>query len=249
MPQKTALVVSAHSADFVWRAGGAIATHAEQGYAVTVVCLSFGERGESAKLWRKPGMTLENVKKDRRREAENAAKALDVHDILFYDLGDYPMRVTPEAFDALVDLYREIRPAFMLTHSRQDPYNFDHPMATEFAQHARVIAQAHGHKLGDPALGAPPVYLFEPHQPEQCNWKPNVLLDITPVWEKKLAAIKCMEGQEHLWEYYTRVALQRGVQASRNSDYKIKYGEGYEAVFPHVTGTLGHGALAAGTSS
>lgn len=246
MPRKTALVVSAHSADFVWRAGGAIAAHTVQGYAVTVVCLSFGERGESAKLWRKPRMTLQTVKSDRRREAENAAKALGVHDIRFYDLGDYPMRVTPEAFDALVDLYREVRPEFMLTHSRRDPYNFDHPMATEFAQHARVIAQAHGHKPGEPVLGAPPVYLFEPHQPEQCDWKPNVLLDITPVWEKKLAAIKCMEGQEHLWEYYTRVALQRGVQASRNSDYKIKYGEGYEAVFPHVTGTLGHGALAAG---
>ncbi len=25
-----------------------------------------------------------------------------------------------------------------------------------------------------------------------------------------------MQGQEHLWEYYTRVALQRGVQAKRN---------------------------------
>lgn len=242
MQHKTGLVVSAHSADFVWRAGGAIAAHARQGYEVTVVCLSFGERGESAKLWRKPGMTLEAVKADRQREAENAARALGVSHIEFYDLGDYPMQVTPEAFDRLVDLYREIRPEFMLTHSRQDPYNFDHPMATEIAQHARVIAQAHGHKPGETVLGAPPVYLFEPHQPEQCNWKPNVLLDITNVWEKKLAAIQCMEGQEHLWEYYTRVALQRGVQAARNSDYKVVYGEAYEAVFPHVTGTLGHGA-------
>ncbi|CAH0343282.1 PIG-L deacetylase family protein [Rhizobium sp. CECT 9324] len=244
MHQKTALVVSAHSADFVWRAGGAIAAHAKLGYDVTVVCLSFGERGESAKLWRKPGMTLEAVKADRKREAENAAKALGVHDIQFYDLGDYPLQITPDAFDRLVDLYRGIRPEFVLTHSRQDPYNFDHPMATEFAQHARVIAQAHGHRPEVPVLGAPPVYLFEPHQPEQCNWTPSFLLDITGVWEQKLAAIQCMEGQEHLWEYYTRVALQRGVQASRNSDYKIIYGEGYEAVFPHVTGTLGHGALA-----
>jgi 4-oxalomesaconate hydratase len=117
------------------------------------------------------------------------------------------------------------------------------------ALQARVLAQAIGYDAPGEPLGAPPVFLFEPHQPEQCDWKPNVLLDITPVWEKKLAAIKCMEGQEHLWEYYTRVALQRGVQASRNPDYKITYGEGYEAVFPHVTGTLGHGALAAGASS
>jgi LmbE family N-acetylglucosaminyl deacetylase len=64
------------------------------------------------------------------------------------------------------------------------------------------------------------VFLFEPHQPEQCDWKPNVLLDITPVWESKRAAIEWMAGQEHLWEYYTRVALQRGAQAARNSDKK-----------------------------
>ena len=56
---KTGLVVSAHSADFVWRAAGAIALHAERGYAVHVVCLSFGERGESEKLWRQKGITLE----------------------------------------------------------------------------------------------------------------------------------------------------------------------------------------------
>ena len=46
--QKTALVVSAHAADFVWRAGGAIALHARRGYRVRIVCLSYGERGESA---------------------------------------------------------------------------------------------------------------------------------------------------------------------------------------------------------
>ena len=50
--QKSALVISAHAADFVWRCGGAITIHASKGYEVTVVCLSFGERGESAKLWK-----------------------------------------------------------------------------------------------------------------------------------------------------------------------------------------------------
>ncbi len=64
--KKTALVISAHSADFVWRAGGAIALHQAKGYEVTVVCLSFGERGESAKLWKEEGMTLEKVKTARR---------------------------------------------------------------------------------------------------------------------------------------------------------------------------------------
>ena len=238
MAEKTALVVSAHSADFVWRAGGAIALHASQGVAVTVICLSFGERGESAKLWRHEGMTLERVKSERRKEAESAARALGVADIQFWDLGDYPIALSEEALFRLADTYRAIRPSFVLTHSKEDPYNRDHPLVSEFTQHARIVAQAHGHKPGEKVLGAPPVFLFEPHQPEQCRWMPNVLLDITPVWEKKRAAIECMTGQEHLWEYYTRVAQQRGVQAARNSDKKITYGEAYEAVFPDVVESL-----------
>ncbi|MFC3117410.1 hypothetical protein ACFOHS_00395 [Jhaorihella thermophila] len=50
--------------------------HQQLGYEVTVVCLSFGERGESAKLWKQGGMTLDRVKAARRREAEDAAAEL-----------------------------------------------------------------------------------------------------------------------------------------------------------------------------
>jgi LmbE family N-acetylglucosaminyl deacetylase len=89
---KTALVVSAHSADFVWRAGGAIALYASRGYKVIIVCLSYGERGESAKLWKQEGYTLEKVKAERRAEAEQAAEILG-GETVFFDLGDYPMRV------------------------------------------------------------------------------------------------------------------------------------------------------------
>ncbi len=235
--QKTMLVVSAHSADFVWRAGGAIALYASRGWRVQVVCLSFGERGESAKLWRQPGMTLERVKRDRREEASRAAEALGA-EAIFFDAGDYPMRASDELLYQLVDLYRESRPEFVLTHSLEDPYNFDHPLAAHLAQEARIVAQAHGHNPEQKVIGAPPVFLFEPHQPEQCNWKPQVFLGIDEVWEKKRKAFEFMAAQEHLWEYYTRVALQRGVQASRNSNLKIKFAEAYQRVFPHVTDEL-----------
>jgi 4-oxalomesaconate hydratase len=183
-------------------------------------------------------MTLERVKSERKKEAEAAARALGVADIQFWDLGDYPISLSQDSLFRLADVYRTLHPVFMLTHSKKDIYNYDHPAVTEFAQHARIIAQAHGHKPGETVLGAPPVFLFEPHQPEQCDWKPSVLLDISPVWEKKRRAIECMAGQEHLWEYYTRVALQRGAQAARNSDKKITHGEGYENVFPHVVEAL-----------
>lgn len=235
--KKTALVVSAHSADFVWRAGGAIALYAGRGWEITVVCLSFGERGESAKLWREPGMTLDKVKANRKEEATRAAEILGAKAI-FFDVGDYPMRIPDSTLYDLAGLYRKICPEFVLTHSLKDPYNFDNPLVSHIAQEARIVAQAHGHEPGTPVIGALPVFLFEPHQPEQSEWKPQVLLDITPVWPKKYAAFQEMKAQEHLWHYYERVALQRGVQAARNSSKSIQYAEAYQRVFPQVTEEL-----------
>src|SRR5690606_27143211 len=191
MTQRNALVVSAHSADFVWRAGGAIALYAERGWNIHILCLSFGERGESAKLWRQPGMTIEKVKSARKEEAEQAAGILGAN-ISFLDCGDYPLRVSDERLFDIAAVYRRLQPEFVLTHSFKDPYNFDHPLANHLALEARVIAQAHGHVPDETVLGAPPVYLFEPHQPEQCEWKPQLFLDISPVWNKKYQAFQIM---------------------------------------------------------
>ncbi len=240
---RTALVISAHSADFVWRCGGAIALHRTLGYEVTVVCLSYGERGESARLWKQEGMTLEKVKSARRTEAENAAAALGVHDIRFFDLGDYPLELDREAKYRLVDLIRAVQPAFMLSHSHYDPYNTDHMYTTQVALEARMIAQAWGHKPGEKVLGAPQLYLFEPHQTEQMGWKPDTFLDITPVWDRKRAAIECMEGQQHLWDYYTNVAENRANHFRRNSGGQAggkpsKYAEGFQSVFPRTVEEL-----------
>ena len=241
--KKTALVVSAHSADFVWRAGGAIALHQEKGFKVTVVCLSYGERGESAKLWKQQGMTLEKVKKERRLEAENAAKALGVSDIRFFDVGDYPLDLGPSVQNQMVDVIREIQPKFIMSHSKWDPYNTDHMNTTQFVLQCRMIAQAWGHNPGQKVLGAPQVYLFEPHQTEQMEWKPSIFLDITDVWEKKWNAIQCMNGQEHLWAFYKNVAENRANHFRRNSGGQAggraaKYAEGFETIFPRTVDEL-----------
>src|SRR5215470_12713122 len=158
--KKTAMVVSAHSADFVWRAGGAIALYANRGWEVTIVCLSYGERGESAKLWREAGTTIEKVKANRKEEAARAAEILGAKTV-FFDVGDYPMRVPDTVLFDLAALFRKLRPEFVLTHSDKDPYNFDHPLVSHVTQEARIVAQAHGHEPGTPAIGAPPVFLFE----------------------------------------------------------------------------------------
>jgi len=241
--QKTALVISAHAADFVWRAGGAIALHQKLGYKVTVCCLSYGERGESAKLWKAGETEVEAVKAARRVEAEAAAQALDVHDIRFFDLGDYPLEMDRDAKFKLVDLIRAVQPDFMMSHSHYDPYNTDHSYATKVAMECRMIAQAWGHNPDEKVLGAPQLYLFEPHQSEQMQWKPDTFLDITDVWDKKRAAIECMQGQEHLWNFYTNLAENRGNHFRRNSGgmaggRPARYAEGFQSVYPRTVDEL-----------
>jgi 4-oxalomesaconate hydratase len=237
-PNATILVVSAHAADFVWRAGGAIALYASRGYKVRILCLSFGERGESERLWKQPGMTLERVKESRRAESQRAAELLGA-EIRFFDSGDYPLESSEETLQATVEEFRRHQPQFVLTHSLTDPYNPDHDQACQFTLRARVYAQAAGYPAEGKKLEAPPVFMFEPHQPEQCDFKPQVLLDVTSAFERKRKAMESMEAQEHLWQYYSDLGLRRGTQAVRNSGRKeIKYAEAYQRYYPQVTTEL-----------
>jgi len=238
---ESTLVVSAHAADFVWRAGGAIALAAARGDRVTVLCLTYGERGESASAWR-AGKTLEEIKALRRAEAENAAAALGA-EIEFLDAGDYPLRESDELVDRIVGVYRRVNPSVVLTHPLADPYNQDHPAAAQMALRARVLAQAIGYPAPGEPIGAPTVFLFEPHQPEMCGFKPEVLLDITPVFEAKRKAMECMAAQQHLWEYYSDLAKRRGTQLRRNAGPNLglpqsTLAEAYMRVFPQVTDRL-----------
>jgi 4-oxalomesaconate hydratase len=235
-PAGPLLVISAHAGDFVWRAGGAMALASSRGAEVTVLCLSYGERGESAKAWRE-GKQLAEIKEIRR-----AAEALGAA-IEFADAGDYPLRESDDLVDAIVRCYRRVNPAVVLTHALADPYNPDHPAAARMALQARVYAQAIGYDAPGEPLGAPPVFLFEPHQPEMCDFKPQVLLDITEVFDTKRRAMECLKAQQHMWDYYTDLAKRRGVQLRRNAGPNLglahsTMAEAYMRLYPEVTGTL-----------
>lgn len=235
------LVVTAHVGDFVWRCGGAIALHAQAGVPVHVVCLSYGEHGESNGAWaEQPDITLDAVKARRRDEAQRAADLLGAASVAFYDLGDYPMSPSADAVSRLAQAMRECRPSLVLTHPEHDPSNLDHCLCHQMVLQARMKAMAPGH--GPDFVVPPQVMAFEPHQPELCRFVPNVLLDITPVWSLKQQAMQAMPTQKNLWAYYERVALQRGAQAGRRGQSATTHGEAYQAAFPLVQSRLVGGA-------
>ena len=141
--------------------------------------------------------------------------------------------------DRLIDIYRELKPSFVLTHSLEDPYNVDHPEATRFAQEARIIAQAAGHKPNpDLAYNAPPVFLFEPHQPEQCNLQAQR----HPQHRRRLGdeaqGLRDPRRPEASLGILHPRRLNRGMQGGRNSGRAMTYGEAYQRIFPQIVEEL-----------
>ena len=231
-------MIGAHSADFVWRAGGAIAVATSGGGSAHVLALSYGEQGESGELWKEPGQTVERVKEIRHGEAERAAAALGAT-FECLDLGDYPLEIDGEALIAVADRIRERAPDVVVTHTDRDPFNPDHAIAFHAVERARVLASGAGVASAFQTIEPPELLLFEPHQPELCNFTPTTFVDITPVMEQKRAAMAEMKAQAYLHTYYDQRAEQRGNHARRSSgNAAIRYAEAFQRVTPQVVDAL-----------
>jgi 4-oxalomesaconate hydratase len=231
-------VIGAHSADFVWRAGGAIAKAVQAGGTAEVVALSYGERGESGELWKEEGQTLDNVKRVRHAEAEAAAAALGAA-FRCLDLGDYPLRIDDEALARIADTIRAFAPDVLVTHTDTDPFNPDHPVAHAAVDRARGLAAGAGVQSAFATIRPPALFLFEPHQPELCNFTPTTFVDITSVIEAKREAMAHMKAQQYLQTYYAQRAEQRANHARRASgDRAVEYAEAFQRVIPQVVSVL-----------
>ena len=218
MQDERLLVVSAHAADFVWRAGGTIAKYVKNGAQVHLVVLSVGVRGESNDLWKAPDQTAEHVK----------------------DMEDYPLRFSEKQEEDMVRRIREIRPTAIITHDRRDVLNPDHNAVHEFVFRCSVESNSAG--VITPGLKATSqmqLYGFEPHQTELSGYVPGIFVDITESYPQKVEAMECFKAQGHLIEYYKQRAFMRGNHARRLSGRKdCQYAESFARVFPQVASGL-----------
>lgn len=231
-------VIGAHSADFVWRAGGAIAKAVQEGGTAEVVALSYGERGESGELWKEDGQTVENVKRLRHAEADAAARALGA-EFRCMDLGDYPLQIDGDALLAIAEVIRAFAPDVLVTHTDTDPFNPDHPVASAAVDRARGLAAGAGVQSAFATIRPPALFLFEPHQPELCNFTPTTFVDIGSVIERKREAMGHMKAQQYLQTYYAQRAEQRANHARRASgNREVEYAEAFQRVIPQVVSAL-----------
>src|SRR4029079_12975766 len=168
-------------------------------------------------------------KEVRAGEADRAAATLGAT-FECLDLGDYPLEVDRAGLAALAARIRDFAPDVLLTHTDRDPFNPDHAEAYGAVERARALAAGAGtaSAFGGP-FQPPELLLFEPHQPEICNFTPTVFVDITPVIDQKRAAMAEMQAQSHLVPYYDELASRRGNHARRSSgNSEIKFAEAFQ---------------------
>jgi 4-oxalomesaconate hydratase len=238
MERKRMLVISAHAADYVWRAGGTIATYIEGGADVKVVVLSFGVRGESNDLWKGEGQTTEKVAIFRKTETLAAAGILGISDIEFWNFEDYPMELGRDRLDRLATTVRRFNPDLVLTHGPKDAFNPDHERVSAAVFEACVISNSAGAQYeGLPATRQMAIFGFEPHQSEISEFRPGTIIDISATFEKKKQAMACFKAQKHLIEYYTMRGEMRGNHARRISgNQTYTAAECFSNFFPTVRG-------------
>lgn len=232
------LVFSAHCADFCSRSGGTIAKHAQAGAQVRVVALTNGERSESGGLYaggKRP--SLEEIKAIRREEADQAAAILGA-EMVYLDWGDLSFDYTQERVKRLAEEIRAFRPDAILTHHGPDPQSVDHDICYRLVTRAVQVAGAPGLESPLQPIRRATLFLFEATIPltELEGFNPDFYINITDVWEKKVAALKCFQrAQGELLGWYTEQAKLRAFQARRlagRSD--IVYAEAFERTTPWV---------------
>lgn len=230
------LVVSAHTADWIWRCSGTVAIYLRAGAEVCVVCLTQGARGESAELWKQPGVTAEDVKRIRCEEVESVAKQLGVSQLEVWDFDDCPLVASREIIEKLTLKIRQFCPTVIITHAEIDCTNFDHGVAHEITSKALLMSRQNGIDAG----GLMPVknvqiYGMEPAQPERSNFVPQVYIDITDIFPVKEAAMQCVKSQPNTPIRHAYTAALRGKQARvMPGGEKIKYAECFSTHFPII---------------
>lgn len=158
----------------------------------------------------------------------------------FFDMGDYPRVCNGQDVVEPVNEFREHRPAIVLTHEFEDPYNMDHPPANHGTLEARVCTEESGYPAeGKGSRDKTLVVILEPHEPEQCHFGSPVRFEITSIGERERNGHGVDGAQQRLVKYSTVAAGRRAVERTSDSRKRhIQYAGVFQRIYPRVTDRL-----------
>ncbi len=175
------IVIAAHPDDAEISIGGTMLRLTRAGKKVGVVDLTRGEMGTRG--------TVE----DRERETRAANKLLNLAVRHNLELPDGRVEVSIDARERLAAIIRDHEPEVVLAHHVDDVHP-DHKAAGELgrlAWYLSGLARLGGEKRAKPARRPLRFYHFMGHLP----FDPTFVVDIGPVWEEKVALVRCYASQ------------------------------------------------------
>ncbi|MEX2272358.1 MAG: PIG-L family deacetylase [Vicinamibacterales bacterium] len=206
----SALFIYAHPDDETFGAAGTICLLRSQGWRVVLVCATPGDKGKCGD----PAICAqEDLAKVRERELRDAACVLDISEIHLLGYRDKALAEAPpaEIRRTLAGIIRAEEPALVFTF---DPNGFnvhpDHVAISRFTSDAvAAAADARWYPERGPAHRVPELLWTTPLEPWQ-EASPNVrdeagvdvVLDVSPWWQKKEAALRAHRTQHTSVEHH-----------------------------------------------
>ncbi len=177
----------AHPDDCELQAGGTAALWAAKGHHVKFVSVTNGDIGH----WREAGGPLA---RRRKAEVERAARLLG-NTVEVLDIHDGELLPTLENRRAITRLIREWKADVVMSH-RPNDYHPDHRYTGVLVQDAAYMVAVPFICPDVPPLKGNPVFFFYPDRFQKPNpFKPDVVVSIDEVMERKLEALEGMESQ------------------------------------------------------
>lgn len=185
------LVIGAHPDDCDEGAGGLAALFAEAGCAVKFVSMTNGDKGHQ-------NISGGVLASRRMEEAREAGRRLGiVYEVL--DNHDGELMPTLENRFTVIRLIREWKADIVITHRTND-YHPDHRYTGILVQDAAYMVAVPNILSGTPALYNNPVFLYMSDHFQRPNpFRPDIVIDITPVLEKKFRALDAHVSQVYEW--------------------------------------------------
>jgi len=192
MPDMPALLVfGAHPDDCELTAAGLAALYASRGGRVCFVALTNGDAGHQS-------MGGAELARRRRDEARAAAAAVGAASIVL-DNHDGALMPTLENRVELIRIIREFRPDLVLC-PRPNDYHPDHRYTSILVQDASYMVTVPNVAAFSPRLERDPVVMYVSDRfRKPCPFEPDVVIDTTPVIDRKLEALHRHASQVYEW--------------------------------------------------
>lgn len=185
--ERQILVILPHPDDEAFGISGTLAMHIDQGTPVTYACLTLGEMGRNMGV--PPIANRVTLPSIRRKELEASCRAIGIQDLRLLGFHDKMVEFEdPEVLDGAIDsLLKELRPSLIFTFYPGYSVHPDHNACGEAV--IRTVRRL-------PREQRPKVYCSAfARNTEQDLGKPDIIVNVKPYIDRKLASIRAHRSQ------------------------------------------------------